>query len=150
MQRIGKILWAIFRKEIKQSENLRFRKFLENVQKYTENVKIYIFQCGFRRNAHTFPLVIIKWTFPESFSKIGLFFAYLWTENLVFGRFRVSGPKNRKTGFFGKNRAMSLFSPYSGLTSCKESEKSLEPFSGKRSKSLKNLVFGPFSGLRGR
>ena len=65
-------------------------------------------------------------------------------------RFRVSGPKNRKTGFFGKNRAMSLFSPYSGLTSCKESEKSLEPFSRKRSKSLKNLVFGPFSGLRDR
>ena len=43
--------------------------------------------------------------------------------------FRVSGPKKQKTGFFGKNRAMSLFSPYSGLTSCKESEKSLEPFS---------------------
>ena len=98
MQRIRKILLAIFRKEIKQSENLRFRNFLENVQKYTENVKIDIFQCGFRRNAHTFPLVIIKWTFPESFSKIGLFFAYLWTENIVFGPFscfRAQKPENR-------------------------------------------------------
>ena len=98
MQRIGNILWAIFRKKIKQSENPRFRNFLENVQKYTEMVKIDIFQCGFRRNAATLPLVIIKWTFSESFKNIGLFLAHLWTENLVFGPFsgfRARKPENR-------------------------------------------------------
>ena len=98
MQRIGKILWAIFRKKIKQSENPRFWNFLENVQKYTEIVKIDIFQCGFRRNTATLPLVIIKWTFSESFMKIGLFLAHLWTENPVSGPisgFRAQKPENR-------------------------------------------------------
>ncbi len=37
----------------------------------------------------------------------------------------------RILGIFSENRAVSLFYPYSALTSCKKSEKSLEPFSRK-------------------
>ena len=33
MQQIRNIQWLVIRKKIKQSENLRFRNFVENVQK---------------------------------------------------------------------------------------------------------------------
>ena len=37
-----------------------------------------------------------------------------------------------KTGFFFKNRALSLFLPYNGLTSCAKAKKSVERFPRKR------------------
>ncbi len=43
----------------------------------------------------------------------------------IFGDVLVNISKLR---FFPENLTLSLFSPYSVLTSCKESEKSLEPF----------------------
>ena len=65
------------------------------------------------------------------------------SKSLFSGQFGPEMPENRKTDIFSKNRALSLFSPYTALTSYKESEKSLEPFSGKRSKSLFSGQFGP-------
>ena len=48
----------------------------------------------------------------------------------------------RKTGNFPENRASSVLSPYQCLTSCKKSEKSLEPF---LRKSRKTVIFTTFS-----
>ena len=49
-------------------------------------------------------------------------------KNLIFGH-KIA--YNKKIGFFGKNRALSLFYPYNGLTSGAKAKKSLEHFSRK-------------------
>ena len=63
----------------------------------------------------------------------------------ILGHFGTVWPKIRKTGFFGRNPAVSLFTPYSALTSCKKSEKSLEPFSSNMGITL---LLGPFWAIR--
>ena len=50
-----------------------------------------------------------------------------------------------KTRFFGGNWTRSLLTPYSALTSCKKSEKSLEPFSSNMGITL---LLGPFWAIR--
>ena len=45
------------------------------------------------------------------------------------GRFGTVRPKSRKTGFFGQNRALSVFLEYCPPTSGQKAGKSLEPFS---------------------
>ena len=50
-----------------------------------------------------------------------------------------------KTRFFGGNSTRSLLTPYSALTSCKKSEKSLEPFSSNMGITL---LLGPFWAIR--
>ena len=47
----------------------------------------------------------------------------------ILGHFGTVWPKIRKTGFFGRNPALSVFIIYCPQTSCQKSEKSLEPFS---------------------
>ena len=51
-----------------------------------------------------------------------------------------------KTGFFFKNRALSLFLPYNGLTSCAKAKKSLERFPRKTPNQLTNGTdfIGPY------
>ena len=49
-------------------------------------------------------------------------------KSLILGHFGYKSGKIAKTDFFSKNRALLLFSPYSALTSCAISKKSLEPF----------------------
>ena len=46
----------------------------------------------------------------------------------ILGHFGTVWPKIRKTGVFGKNRALSLSSLYQVVTWCQVSEKSSEPF----------------------
>ena len=78
---------------------------------------------------------------PKNGPKMSIFHPKLYDmTSEKISRFEVSGPEKQKTGTFPKNQAMSVFSPYSALTSCKESEISLEAFSGKRLKSLKNII----------
>ena len=65
----------------------------------------------------------------EPFSRIFWFtiiFGPLWA---ILGHFGTVWPKIRKTGFFGRNPALSVFIIYGPQTSCQKSEKSLEPFS---------------------
>ena len=54
-------------------------------------------------------------------------------------------PKIRKTGFFGRNPALSVFIIYGPQTSCQKSEKSLEPFSSNMGITL---LLGPFWAIR--
>ena len=49
-------------------------------------------------------------------------------KNPIFG-YKIAYKKN--LGIFFKNRALSLFYPYNGLTSCAKAKKSLEQFSRK-------------------
>ena len=49
-------------------------------------------------------------------------------KSLILGHFGYKSAKIAKMRFFSKNRALLLFSPYSALTSCTISKKSLEPF----------------------
>jgi len=49
----------------------------------------------------------------------------------ILGHFGTVWPKIQKTGFFGRNPALSVFIINGPQTSDQKSEKSLEPFSGK-------------------
>ena len=48
--------------------------------------------------------------------------------SLILGHFGYKSAKIAKMRIFSKNRALLLFSPYSALTSCAISKKSMEPF----------------------
>ena len=80
-----------------------------------------------------------------SFSCIITIYIDQISKNRFLGRFGTVRPKSRKTGFFGKNPTVSLFYPYQPLTSCKKSEKSLEPFSSNMGITL---LLGPFWAIR--
>ena len=56
----------------------------------------------------------------------------------ILGHFGTVWPKIRETGFFGRNRALSLSSLYQVVTCCQVSEKSSEPFSRKWPTQLPN------------
>ena len=62
------------------------------------------------------------------------FWWVIWWNSMIFefssfsGRFGTVRPDSRKTGFFGKNRALSLSSLYQVITSCQKSETSHMPF----------------------
>ena len=47
-------------------------------------------------------------------------------KTLILGRFGPEMPENRKTGFFPKNRALSVFIIYESLTSYQKSEKTYD------------------------
>ena len=70
------------------------------------------------------------------FSRPSASFSYIITiyidqisKNRFLGHFGTVRPKSWKTGFFEKNRALSVFLKYHPQTSCQKSAKSLEPFS---------------------
>ena len=70
------------------------------------------------------------------FSRPSASFSYIITiyidqisKNRFLGRFGTVRPKSRKTGFFGQNRALSVFLEYCPPTSGQKAGKSLEPFS---------------------
>ena len=70
------------------------------------------------------------------FSRPSASFSYIITiyidqisKNRFLGHFGTVRPKSWKTGFFGQNRALSVFFKYHPQTSCQKSAKSLEPFS---------------------
>ena len=67
---------------------------------------------------------------PRIFSSI----IFLWRQNTKNLIFDPCGANFGKTGVFPKNPVVSVFSPYSALTSCKKSEKTNDAFSRKTAK----------------
>ena len=65
-------------------------------------------------------------------------------QRLFWARFGPFLPKFEQTGFFPKKRAPSLLTLYGPLTSCKRSEKTLEPILRKSLKTSFLGYFGPF------
>ena len=82
----------------------------------------------FFRNKRFSPVVSLYWpNFLPKISKVSWPNSEKTLKNLKNFIFDPFYPKFGILGFFSKNRFPSLFSIYGPLTSCKKSEKSLEP-----------------------
>ena len=85
------------------------------------------------------------WRYQSNSSTYDWFLAQNHTFRAFWAYFEPKWANSGKTRFFGKNWTQSLLTPYSALTSCKKSEKSLEPFSSNMGITL---LLGPFWALR--
>ena len=86
------------------------------------------------------------WRYQSNSSTYDWFLAQNHTFRAFWAYFEPKWANSGKTRFFGKNWTRSLLTPYSALTSCKKSEKSLEPFSSNMGITL---LLGPFSVIFG-
>ena len=85
------------------------------------------------------------WRYQSNSSTYDWFLAQNHTFRAFWAYFEPKWANSGKTRFFGKNWTRSLLTPYSALTSCKKSEKSLEPFSSNMGITL---LLGPFWAIR--
>ena len=141
MQRIRKIVWAVFpgpagvtfgnSGKFKNPyfcllETFLAQKFF-NIFFHRNCPQKCLQKNGFRKNKFV----------TSYFRRNGINFIFWW----FFGPFWPPGPKLR---IFGKKRSLHVVSPYWPLTSCQKSEKSLEPILRKVWKTLKKAYFDPF------
>ena len=87
----------------------------------------------------------MNWRYQSNSSTYDWFLAQNHTFRAFWAYFEPKWANFGKTRFFGKNWTQSLLTPYSALTSCKKSEKFLEPFSSNMGITL---LLGPFLAIR--